>query len=206
MQERRPGRYSWHALIAEYVEDRAAALPAAARLAAARRVDLTTRLPTGVAVANERRRPKDCLIQLDVEPIADHDAPFTVIGHDSRLGQVVNNLLDNARSFSPPGTKVRVELRRVRGEIEFIVEDEGPGIPEHALERIFERFYTDRPEQGFGQNSGLGLSISRQIVQAHRGTIRAENRPGAPDEDGEPTVRGARFTVRLPAAPRQLHA
>ena len=134
------------------------------------------------------------------------DAPFTIIGHDSRLGQVVNNLLDNARSFSPSDAKVRVVLRRVRGEVELICEDEGPGIPEHALERIFERFYTDRPEQGFGQNSGLGLSISRQIVQAHRGTIRAENRPGAPDEDGEPTVRGARFIVRLPAAPRQLHA
>lgn len=174
--------------------------------AEARRVDLKKLLSTVVSVANERRRPKDCLIQLDVEPIADQDAPFTVIGHDSRLGQVVNNLLDNARSFSPTEAKVRVALRRVRGEVELVCEDEGPGIPEHALERIFERFYTDRPEQGFGQNSGLGLSISRQIVQAHRGTIRAENRPGAPDEDGEPTVRGARFTVRLPAAPRQLHA
>ncbi|KST59249.1 histidine kinase [Methylobacterium sp. GXS13] len=174
--------------------------------AEARRVDLKKLLTTVVSVANERRRPKDCLIQLDVEPIPDQDAPFTVIGHDSRLGQVVNNLLDNARSFSPTEAKVRVALRRVRGEVELVCEDEGPGIPEHALERIFERFYTDRPEQGFGQNSGLGLSISRQIVQAHRGTIRAENRPGAPDEDGEPTVRGARFTVRLPAAPRQLHA
>ncbi|MCJ2094175.1 sensor histidine kinase [Methylobacterium sp. J-072] len=174
--------------------------------AEARRVDLKKLLTTVVSVANERRRPKDCLIQLDVEPIPDQDAPFTVIGHDSRLGQVVNNLLDNARSFSPTDAKVRVALRRVRGEVELVCEDEGPGIPEHALERIFERFYTDRPEQGFGQNSGLGLSISRQIVQAHRGMIRAENRPGAPDEDGEPTVRGARFTVRLPAAPRQLHA
>ena len=83
-----------------------------------------------------------------------------------------------------------------------MVEDEGPGIPEHALERIFERFYTDRPEQGFGQNSGLGLSISRQIIQAHHGTIRAENRPGPADEEGHPTVRGARFIVRLPVAPR----
>jgi two-component system, OmpR family, sensor histidine kinase ChvG len=175
--------------------------------AEARRVDLRRLLTTVVSVANERRRPKDCLIQLDVEATgSEQDAPFTIIGHDSRLGQVVNNLLDNARSFSPTDAKVRVVLRRVRGEVEMICEDEGPGIPEHALERIFERFYTDRPEQGFGQNSGLGLSISRQIVQAHRGTIRAENRPGAPDEDGEPTVRGARFIVRLPAAPRQLHA
>jgi two-component system, OmpR family, sensor histidine kinase ChvG len=173
----------------------------------ARRVDLKRLLSTVVSVANERRRPKDCLIQLDVEATgSEQDAPFTIIGHDSRLGQVVNNLLDNARSFSPTDAKVRVVLRRVRSEVELVCEDEGPGIPEHALERIFERFYTDRPEQGFGQNSGLGLSISRQIVQAHRGTIRAENRPGAPDEDGEPTVRGARFIVRLPAAPRQLHA
>ena len=173
--------------------------------AEARRVDLKRLLSTVVSVANQRRRPKDCEIQLDLDP-AEQDASFTIIGHDSRLGQVVNNLLDNARSFSPSDAKVRVALRRTRGEVELVCEDEGPGIPEHALERIFERFYTDRPEQGFGQNSGLGLSISRQIVQAHRGTIQAENRQGAPDEDGEPTVRGARFVVRLPAAPRQLAA
>lgn len=171
--------------------------------AEARRVDLKKLLSTVVSVANERRRPKDCLIQLDLDP-SDPEGAYAIIGHDSRLGQVVNNLLDNARSFSPSDAKVRIALRRVRSEIELVCEDEGPGIPEHALERIFERFYTDRPEQGFGQNSGLGLSISRQIVQAHRGTIRAENRPGTPNEDGEPTVRGARFIVRLPAAPRQL--
>jgi two-component system sensor histidine kinase ChvG len=171
--------------------------------AEARRVDLKKLLSTVVSVANERKRAKDCVIQLDLDP-NDPEGAYAIIGHDSRLGQVVNNLLDNARSFSPSDAKVRVALRRVRGEIELVCEDEGPGIPEHALERIFERFYTDRPEQGFGQNSGLGLSISRQIVQAHRGSIRAENRPGAPNEDGEPTVRGARFIVRLPAATRQL--
>nr|WP_238245921.1 stimulus-sensing domain-containing protein [Methylobacterium iners] len=168
--------------------------------AEARRVDMSRLITTVVSVANERRRPKDALIHLDIEaPAADLEMPFAIFGHDSRLGQVINNLLDNARSFSPPDAKVRVALRRVRNEVELIVEDEGPGIPQDALERIFERFYTDRPEQGFGQNSGLGLSISRQIVQAHRGTIRAENRPGPADEEGEPTVRGARFIVRLPS-------
>ena len=84
-----------------------------------------------------------------------------------------------------------------------IVDDDGPGVPPHALERIFERFYTDRPEQGFGQNSGLGLSISRQIVEAHGGRIWAENRPGAPrTADDEAATRhgaGARFVVALPA-------
>ena len=85
-----------------------------------------------------------------------------------------------------------------------IVDDDGPGIPPHALERIFERFYTDRPEQGFGQNSGLGLSISRQIVEAHGGRIWAENRPANAGRraDDEATTRhgaGARFVVALPA-------
>ena len=84
--------------------------------------------------------------------------------------------------------------------MEIVVEDDGPGIEPHALDRIFERFYTDRPEQGFGQNSGLGLSISRQIIEAHRGTIRAENRLGPPDENGEPRRLGARFVIRLPRA------
>ncbi len=125
---------------------------------------------------------------------------FTVSGYDSRLGQVISNLVDNARSFSPPGGIVRLTVRRLRKDIEIVVDDDGPGVRPDAIEKIFERFYTDRPEQGFGQNSGLGLSISKQIVEAHGGTIRVENRtaPGGPGE--EPRVLGARFIVRLPAA------
>ena len=134
----------------------------------------------------------------------------------------MTNLIDNACSFSEPGGVVRIALERslVRAEPEgaasgdrvvITVDDDGAGIPPHALERIFERFYTDRPSQGFGQNSGLGLSISRQIVEAHGGRIWACNRParpsGAPpaaiedDNPDEPTRHGAgaRFVVELPA-------
>jgi two-component system sensor histidine kinase ChvG len=157
-----------------------------------------------VAVANERRRGNDPAIELTVEPHPLGRDAFFVLGHDSRLGQVINNLLDNARSFSPADSTVRVKLRRLRREIEVTVEDDGPGIDPDALDRIFERFYTDRPEQGFGQNSGLGLSISRQIVEAHRGTLRAENRLGAKNEAGEPERLGARFVLRLTA--RGTHA
>ena len=86
-------------------------------------------------------------------------------------------------------------MRRSRDMVEILVDDDGPGIPQHALQKIFERFYTDRPEdQGFGQNSGLGLSISKQIVEAHGGRIVAENRMA------EGRVVGARFIVRLPGA------
>src|SRR4029079_6808037 len=99
---------------------------------------------------------------------------FVVTGYDSRLGQVISNLLDNARSFSPAGGNVRLICRRGRKHIEIIVDDDGPGVRVEAIEKIFERFYTDRPEHGFGQNSGLGLSISKQIVEAHGGTIREE--------------------------------
>ncbi|WP_046864079.1 sensor histidine kinase [Microvirga massiliensis] len=161
-------------------------------------VDLVKLLEAVISVANERRRNGEAPIELSIERPAGRDA-FLVLGHDSRLGQVINNLLDNARSFSPPDGTVRVTLRRRRKWVEVMVDDDGPGIEPHALDRIFERFYTDRPEQGFGQNSGLGLSISRQIVEAHRGTIRAENRAGPPDETGEPTRAGARFVMRLPA-------
>jgi two-component system sensor histidine kinase ChvG len=86
----------------------------------------------------------------------------------------------------------------VRSTIDIIVDDDGPGVREEALEKIFERFYTDRPHQGFGQNSGLGLSISKQIVEAHGGRIWVENRV-AVTAGGETEVFGARFTVRLPA-------
>ena len=114
------------------------------------------------------------------------------------IQRTFDNLIANARSFSPPGGTVRVTCRRTRGEIEIVVDDEGPGIRPDAFERIFERFYTDRPHQGFGQNSGLGLSISKQIIEAHGGRIHAENREGI-GPDGDSKVLGARFVIRLPA-------
>ena len=159
-------------------------------------VDLTQLLDALVKAANEVRGEK-VKVTLALEGGKPDD--FKVPGHDLRLGQVVSNLIDNARSFSPPDGKVRVTCRKLKDEVEIDVDDDGPGIPPDALEKIFERFYTDRPDQGFGQNSGLGLSISKQIIEAHGGTIWAENRI-APGADGaEPAITGARFVVRLPA-------
>ncbi len=129
---------------------------------------------------------------LDIAAARGADA-YAITGHESRLGQVFNNLLDNARSFVPAkGGRIDIAMRRTRdGFIEIVIEDNGPGIHAEKIERIFERFYTDRPEEeGFGQNSGLGLSISRQIIEAHGGTITAENR--------EPPESGARFIISLP--------
>jgi two-component system, OmpR family, sensor histidine kinase ChvG len=166
-------------------------------------VDIRRLLNTLTTVANETKLGHDVGVEARFEGSASDT--FSVPGHDSRLGQVISNLLVNAQSFSNAGGKVRIVCRRVRSEVEIVVDDDGPGIREDALERIFERFYTDRPHQGFGQNSGLGLSISKQIVEAHGGRIWAENRAGPAsdddddDDDDEPTVAGARFTVRLPA-------
>jgi len=122
---------------------------------------------------------------------------FLVLGHDLRLGQVISNLIENARSFVPDDTgRIVVTLSRVGRMVMLTVDDNGPGIRVENIERIFERFYTDRPSsEAFGQNSGLGLSISRQIVEAHGGTLTAENIIGG--KPGE--IRGARFTVTLPA-------
>ena len=83
------------------------------------------------------------------------------------------------------------------------VEDSGPGIRPENLERVFERFYTDRPVQSFGKNSGLGLAISRLVVEAHKGQVYAENRLGKPDEKGEKPILGARFVVRIPILPEE---
>lgn len=167
-------------------------------------LDLAAVLRAVVDMANQMRRDDRVTVSLDIAP----GPAFLTQGHDSRLGQVFTNLIDNARSFSPEGGNVRVALRAAEGPsksgqptpgCEVIVDDDGPGIPAHAFERIFERFYTDRPNQGFGQNSGLGLSISRQIVEAHGGAIRAVNRlpPHAQDDD-EAEPLGARFVVWLP--------
>jgi two-component system sensor histidine kinase ChvG len=114
----------------------------------------------------------------------------TVInGHESRMAQVLANLIDNAVSFSPPGGTVTVAVGTDADEIALTVTDEGPGITGDAS-RIFQRFYTDRPEsESFGNHSGLGLSISKQIIDAHKGTIRAHNRTDRT---------GAVFTIVLP--------
>ena len=161
-------------------------------------VDLRRLLTALTTVANETRRGNNVAVEARFEGRGSTDT-FSVPGHDSRLGQVISNLLSNAQSFSEAGGKLRIVCRRVKSEIEVVVDDDGPGIREDALERIFERFYTDRPHQGFGQNSGLGLSISKQIIEAHGGRIWAENRAGAVNAEGEPTIAGARFVVRLPA-------
>ncbi len=126
---------------------------------------------------------------------------FVVKGHEGRLWQLVTNLMDNAVSFSPERGTVMLRIRRDGATVEFAVEDEGPGIEPDKLETIFERFYTYRPtaNSSRGSNSGLGLSISREIVLAHGGEIWAENRYPPGRAPGTAPV-GARFIVRLPAA------
>ncbi len=122
--------------------------------------------------------------------------PVTVEGREGPLGQVFRNLIDNARSFSPPGGEVVVTLVRARDNVIATVSDSGPGIPPENLDTIFQRFYTSRPKgAAFGGNSGLGLSIARQIAEVHNGTLHAENRLGA---NGE--VVGALFVLMLPEA------
>lgn len=127
------------------------------------------------------------------------DAPavgLVVRGVEGRVVQVLRNLIANARSFSPAAGVITLRGRETGGVVEIAVEDEGPGIPEARLEHIFDRFYSERPVgERFGQHSGLGLSISRQIVEALKGRISAENRR---DEAGH--ILGARFVVRLPKA------
>ena len=118
-----------------------------------------------------------------------------VMGIESRLAQVLRNLITNALSFSPPQGHIRLEARREGKMVMASVEDDGPGIPENKLEAIFDRFYTERPEsEKFGTHSGLGLSISKQIAEAHGGSLLASNR-----SDAEGKVLGARFTFTLPA-------
>ena len=123
--------------------------------------------------------------------------PIVIEGLESRLAQVFVNLLTNAISFCDDGDAIRVWVRKRENRVLVVVEDTGPGIPEQALTKIFNRFYTERPVDHFGNNSGLGLAISKQIVEAHGGVIWAENiRPTDADVTSEPL--GARFVVGLP--------
>lgn len=140
-------------------------------------------------------------IKLEIPP-ARSAGTYTIQGNDSRIAQVVTNLVDNAVSFSPKGGTVVVTAIRDGREVEIRVDDDGPGIEEDKLETVFARFYTYRPTASGsrGGNSGLGLNISREIVQAYGGSIRAENRYR---DHGDKTSQrvGARFVVRLPVTP-----
>ncbi|WP_299791394.1 sensor histidine kinase [uncultured Marivita sp.] len=133
-----------------------------------------------------------------IEFIADlPDRPIMLHGLEARLAQVFVNLITNAISFCEDGDAIRLWARRRENRVLIVVEDTGPGIPDEALTKIFKRFYSQRPENDFGNNSGLGLAISKQIVEAHGGVIWAENiRPTEADATSEPL--GARFVVGLP--------
>ncbi|HEV7227474.1 ATP-binding protein [Brevundimonas sp.] len=157
-----------------------------------RPLDLNQLLSEVVGVYRDAPRP-------DAVPVVfapGGPSPARMAGRDGPLGQVFRNLIDNALSFSPADGSVRVALARDEdGEgWRVVVEDDGPGIPADNLETVFERFYTSRPKgTAFGGNSGLGLSIVRQIVEAHGGRVWAENRAEVDDR-----IAGARFTVVLP--------
>src|SRR5579885_200537 len=149
-------------------------------------IDLSKLLDTIVDIYTGLDVPRGVRIRF----AQDSDKGLMIQGMGSRLGQVFRNLIDNAISFSPDGGTVLVSARPHDGRARIVVEDEGPGIPPENLETIFNRFYTQRPpEHGFGKNSGLGLSIARQIVEGMNGHIWAENREGG---------HGARFIVELP--------
>jgi two-component system sensor histidine kinase ChvG len=146
--------------------------------------------------ATTRDDDDDPRIELLPPDEAAGDGSLVVRAVEGRLVQVLRNLIANAESFSPRAGLIGLRATEAGGVVEISVEDEGPGIPEAKLEHIFDRFYSERPQgERFGQHSGLGLSISRQIVEALKGRISAENRR---DENGR--VIGARFVVRLPKA------
>jgi two-component system sensor histidine kinase ChvG len=153
-------------------------------------IDLSKLLDTIVDIYTGMDVPRGIRIRF----AENSDKSVFVQGIGTRLGQVFRNLIDNAISFSPDGGTVMVGAKAMNSHVQATVEDEGPGISEDDLERVFQRFYTERPaEQGFGKNSGLGLAIARQIVASHGGRIWAENKYNT---DGKRS--GARFIVELP--------
>lgn len=160
-------------------------------------VDLKHLLEDLVSISGQiRKRAKAVAIELEIDRASPAKGGFIVSGHDLRIGQVITNLIENARSFVPDiGGRIKIRLTATRNACLIYVEDNGPGISAENIDHIFRRFYTDRPEgEAFGQNSGLGLSISRQIIEAHGGKLTAEN---IVDEKTGARL-GARFIVRLP--------
>jgi len=155
------------------------------------RVDVAPILATLAEIHDATRSEGDPRVVLDAP-----ESGLGVQAVEDRLVQVLRNLLANAFSFSPENGRIVLRAREADGMVEIAVEDDGPGIPEPKLDNIFDRFYSERPKgERFGQHSGLGLSISRQVVEALKGRIYAENRR---DEAGR--VIGARIVVRLPKA------
>jgi two-component system sensor histidine kinase ChvG len=153
-------------------------------------VDISKLLDTIVDVYSGMDVPRGIRIRF----MEDSAKSAIVQGLGERLGQVFRNLIDNAISFSPDNGVVRVSVHVVGGHVRAVVEDEGPGIGENDLERIFQRFYTERPsEHGFGKNSGLGLAIARQIIASHGGRVWAENK-----HDAQGNRSGACFIIELP--------
>lgn len=153
-------------------------------------VDMGALLSTLAAVHGARRPATAPSVRLDLPD----PRRLMVNGMEGQLALIFRNLIDNAISFSPPGGVIELRAIAENGAVRIVVEDEGPGIPPDNLETIFSRFYTERPEhEEFGAHSGLGLSIARQIVEAHGGTIAAENRI-----DGAGHIQGSRFIVHLP--------
>ncbi len=158
---------------------------------ATERVDVVPIMAALQEIAEATRGEHEPRLVVDVPP-----GPLAVQAVEGRLVQVLRNLIGNARSFSPPDGTITLRGRETGGVVELSVEDEGPGIPDGNLEQVFDRFYSERPSgETFGKHSGLGLSISRQIVEALGGRISAENR-----RDSAGHVLGARFVVRLPRA------
>jgi len=154
-------------------------------------VDLGIMLSTLIDAYSTMNKPRGVEVQME----SIEGGVFLVNGIEGRLGQVWRNLVDNAISFSPENGVVRVALTLRDKFVTLVIEDNGPGLPEGAEQKIFKRFYSERPDtEAFGGHSGLGLAISKQVIEAHGGRIVAENRRGEDDE-----VLGARFIVRMPA-------
>lgn len=167
-----------------------------------RLIDVGRLLDSIISVLKDTGAVRKVDIRLVIETGALHESALQVRGIESRLGQVFRNILDNAISFSPENSVILVSAAlipdRAAPKVRITIEDEGPGIPEENLEHIFRRFYTQRPaEADFGKNSGLGLSISKQIIEAHAGAIHAENRKRAGG-----AIAGARFVIVLPLITR----
>jgi two-component system sensor histidine kinase ChvG len=162
----------------------------------ATRVDVQKLLRELTSILSQSSMNRQTALRLHVAKLPPNGSGYLVSGHDLRIGQVVTNLVQNAFSFVPADKgRVDIRLSQTPRHVVVEVEDNGPGIQAENIDNIFKRFYTDRPGvDQFGRNSGLGLSISRQIVEAHGGTLTAENIQDP--ETGK--IGGARFTVKLP--------